>query len=53
MSIAVGDYRNNGLLDLYVGTFSDDYKPLYRNDGKALFSESAPRWVLRGQPRRL
>jgi hypothetical protein len=42
MSIAVGDYRNNGLLDLYVGTFSDDYKPLYRNDGKALFSEISP-----------
>ena len=42
MSIAVGDYRNNGLIDLYVGTFSDDYKPLYRNDGKAMYSEISP-----------
>jgi enediyne biosynthesis protein E4 len=42
MSLAVGDYRNNGLIDLYVGTFSDDYKPLYRNDGKAMYSEISP-----------
>lgn len=39
MGIAVGDYRNNGLLDLYNTVFSDDYNPLYRNDGNASFSE--------------
>jgi hypothetical protein len=39
MGLAVGDYRNNGLLDLYVTAFSDDYDPLYRNDGDATFSE--------------
>ena len=39
MGIAVGDYRNNGLLDLYNTTFSDDYKPLYRNDGDANFTD--------------
>lgn len=39
MGIAVGDYRNNGLLDLYHTTFSDDYKPLYRNDGDANFTD--------------
>ncbi len=33
MGIAIGDYRNNGLIDLYNTTFSDDYNPLYRNDG--------------------
>jgi hypothetical protein len=33
MGLAVGDYRNNGLLDLLVTDFSDDYKALYRNDG--------------------
>ena len=39
MGIAVGDYRNNGLLDLYNTVFSDDYNPLYRNEGDANFSE--------------
>ena len=39
MGIAVGDYRNNGLLDLYNTVFSDDYKPLYRNDGDANFTD--------------
>jgi hypothetical protein len=41
MGMAVGDYRNNGLLDLYTGTFSDDYKPLFRNDGHANYTEIA------------
>ena len=39
MGIAVGDFRNNGLLDIYNTTFSDDYKPLYRNDGDANFTD--------------
>lgn len=39
MGLAIGDYRNNGLLDVYVTAFSDDYNPLYRNDGEANFSE--------------
>jgi hypothetical protein len=39
MGIAIGDYLNNGLLDLYHTTFSDDYKPLYRNDGDANFTD--------------
>jgi hypothetical protein len=39
MGMAVGDYRNDGLVDLYTGTFSDDYKPLYRNEGKGSFTE--------------
>jgi enediyne biosynthesis protein E4 len=39
MGIGVGDYRNNGLLDLYNTTFSDDYNPLYRNDGGANFTD--------------
>jgi hypothetical protein len=42
MGMAIGDYRNNGLLDLYTGTFSDDYKPLFRNGGNAYFTEVAP-----------
>jgi hypothetical protein len=39
MGIAIGDYRNNGLLDLYNTVFSDDYNPLYRNDGDANFTD--------------
>ncbi|HEX3892139.1 MAG TPA: CRTAC1 family protein [Terracidiphilus sp.] len=41
MGLAVGDYRNNGLLDLLVTDFSDDYKALYRNDGDASYTEIA------------
>ena len=33
MGLAVGDYMNNGLLDLVVTDFGDDYKALYHNDG--------------------
>lgn len=39
MGIAIGDYMNNGLLDLCTTTFSDDYNPLYRNDGEGNFTE--------------
>jgi hypothetical protein len=39
MGLAIGSYRNNGLLDLYVTVFSDDYNPLYRNDGDATFTD--------------
>jgi hypothetical protein len=39
MGVAVGDYLNNGQLDLYNTVFSDDYNPLYRNDGGGNFSD--------------
>ena len=42
MGLAVGDYRNNGRLDIYTTTFSDDYKTLYRNDGDANFVDITP-----------
>jgi hypothetical protein len=35
MGIAVGDYQNNGMLAVFDTTFSDDYKPFYRNEGDA------------------
>jgi hypothetical protein len=42
MGLAIGDYTNNGLLDLYTGTFSDDYKPLFKNGGDQGFTEISP-----------
>ncbi|MHB1023198.1 MAG: CRTAC1 family protein [Acidobacteriaceae bacterium] len=39
MGIAEGDYLHNGLVDLYNTTFSDDYNPLYHNDGDANFTD--------------
>jgi hypothetical protein len=42
MGLAVGDYLNNGFMDLYTGTFSDDYKPLFRNGGDQGFTEISP-----------
>ena len=42
MGLAVGDYMNNGRLDLYTTTFSDDYKTLYRNDGDANYVDVTP-----------
>lgn len=39
MGLAVGDYRNNGLVDIYTTTFSDDYNTLFRNEGDGNFSE--------------
>ena len=39
MGIAAGDYNHNGRVDLFNTTFSDDYKPLYRNDGDANFTD--------------
>ena len=43
MGLAVGDYRNNGLVDIYTTSFSDDYKPLFMNEGDGNFSEIAPK----------
>ena len=39
MGIAVGDYLNNGRVDIFNTNFSDDYKVLYRNDGDANFTD--------------
>src|SRR5580698_8168899 len=35
MGIAAGDFANNGQVDVFNTTFSDDYKPFYRNEGDA------------------
>lgn len=39
MGIAVGDYENNGHLDLVTTTFSDDYTIVFRNDGTGNFQD--------------
>jgi hypothetical protein len=39
MGIATGDLNHNGLVDIFNTTFSDDYKPLYRNDGEGNFTD--------------
>jgi hypothetical protein len=41
MGLAVGDYMNNGMVDLLVTDFSDDFKALYHNDGEASFTDVA------------
>jgi len=41
MGIAAGDPLHNGGVDLYNTTFSDDYNPLYRNDGSGNFTDTA------------
>lgn len=39
MGMAVGDYKNDGNLDLYVTNFSDDYNILYKDDGSGNFTD--------------
>ncbi|HEV2464451.1 MAG TPA: CRTAC1 family protein [Acidobacteriaceae bacterium] len=39
MGIAVGDYLNNGKLDIADTDFSDDYDVLYQNDGPLSYSD--------------
>ena len=48
MGIAAGDLMHNGRIDLYNTTFSDDYNPLYRNDGDGNFTDT----VIPGRHRR-
>ena len=41
MGIGAGDFENNGMVDVFNTTFSDDYKPLYRNDGEGNLTDSS------------
>jgi hypothetical protein len=39
MGVAVGDYDNDGRMDLFVTTFANDNFVLFHNDGKGTFSD--------------
>jgi hypothetical protein len=39
MGVDFGDYDNDGDLDLFVTSFSEDYDTLYRNEGNGQFSD--------------
>lgn len=39
MGVTVGDYDHDGLFDLFITNFDDDYNTLYRNDGKLSFTD--------------
>jgi hypothetical protein len=39
MGLAIGDYDNDGRLDVYVTNFSDDFNTLYHNNGDGTFSD--------------
>jgi hypothetical protein len=39
MGVALGDCDNDGLYDLFVTNFAQDYDTLYRNEGKGFFAD--------------
>ena len=48
MGVDFGDYNNDGKFDLFVATFRNEAKALYRNDGGSLFTDiSYPAGVAR------
>jgi len=40
MGVAVGDFDNNGLLDLLTTTFSEDYFPLFRQESPGIYEDA-------------
>ena len=39
MGAAVADYDNDGLFDIFVTNFADEFNALYRNEGSGFFSD--------------
>ena len=43
MGVAIGDYNGDGLLDIFVTNFSDDYSTLYRHDPDHTYTDVSTR----------
>ncbi len=41
MGVAIGDYNHHGILSIFVTTFDDQNKPLYRQDSPWSFTEAS------------
>jgi enediyne biosynthesis protein E4 len=39
MGVTVGDYDHDGMLDLFITNFADEYNTLYHNDGRNSFTD--------------
>ncbi len=39
MGVTLGDYDNDGKLDLFITNFDDDYNTLYHNNGRGIFTD--------------
>ena len=39
MGVTLGDYDHDGLLDIFITNFDDEYNVLYRNDGSSSFTD--------------
>src|SRR5215813_7868086 len=39
MGVTLGDYDNDGKLDLFITNFDDDYNTLYHNNGRGVFTD--------------
>ena len=39
MGVTLGDYDHDGMLDLFLTNFDDEYNTLYHNDGRGSFSD--------------
>ena len=53
MGLAIGDYTQDGKLDVVKTHFADDVPGLYRNDGRGYFADESSRAGLRASARHL
>lgn len=53
MGLAIGDYTQDGKLDVFKTHFADDVPGLYRNDGRGYFADESSRAGLRASTRHL